>query len=83
MESEEDIAKIREMMEFLIKREISKEVDGLSSSEKKIYDLTGEVGQTAMVSSLKVSSKTVSKVWKKLEAMGILVKVGKEYRKVI
>ncbi len=83
MTSDEDIGKIKDMMEFLVKREIAKEIDELTSIEKKIYGLTGDKSQTAIVSSLKVAPNTVSNLWKRLESMGILVKVGKGYRKVV
>lgn len=79
----EDIKKIREMMEFLVKQKISEKLKHLTDSEKKIYDLTGQIGQTEIVKTLKTAPNTVSKVWQKLEGEGLLVKDGKGYRKVI
>lgn len=81
--SEEDITKIREMMEFLVKQKIAERIEILSPVESKIYDLTGVKGQTEIVKALKVSSVTISNLWKKLEAEGILIKDGKGYRKVV
>ncbi len=81
--SEEDITKIREMMEFLVKQNVSERIEKLSSIEKEIYDMTGVKGQTEIVKILKTGSHTVSNLWKKLEAEGILIKDGKGYRKVV
>lgn len=83
MSSEKDINKIREMLAFLVKQKISDAVRKLSPTEKKIYALTGNKGQTEIVQSLKVAPNTVSNFWKRLEEEGILVKDGKGYKKVI
>ena len=79
----DDIKKIREMMEFLVKQKISEKIKHLSDAERKIYKLTGEKGQTEIIKSLKTAPNTISKVWQKLESEGLLVKEGSKYRKVI
>lgn len=79
----EDIKKIREMMEFLVKDKISEKLNKLKPDEKKVYDLTGEKGQVAMVEETKLSAGKISKTWQKLEYEGLLVKEGTKYRKVI
>jgi len=79
----EDIKKIREMLEFLVKQKVESRISKLSSIEKKIYGLTGHKGQTEIVKSLKVAPNTVSNLWKMLEKEGILIKKGKGYLKVI
>lgn len=81
--TEQDIKKMREMMEFLVKQKISEKLKHLSETERRIYELTGERGQTEIVKSLNVSPNTVSKVWQKLESEGILIKQGKIYRKLV
>ena len=83
MTSEQDIKKIREMMEFLVKQEISKELNKLTLKEKGIYNLTGDIGQREIRKKLKVSADTVSNTWKKLEKKGLLKKEGKGYGKVV
>ena len=83
MTSEQDIKKIREMLEFLVKQKVSERLNKLNGIERKIYDLTGEKGQTEIVKILNTAPNTVSNLWKKLESEGILVKEGKGYRKVI
>ena len=83
MTSEEDIKKIREMLEFSVKQKILEKIDKLNNTERRIYELTGKKGQTEIVKSLKVAPNTVSKLWKKLETEGLLVKEKKGYRKVV
>jgi len=82
MENKE-LSRIRELLEFLVKKEISKELEDLSKKEKDIYFLTGEVGQVEIRKRLKVSADTVSNTWKKLEEKGLLKRAGKSYEKVI
>jgi len=81
--SHEDIKKIRGLLEFLVKQKIKSRISKLGKVEKKIYELTGHKGQTAIVKSLRVAPNTVSNLWKELEAEGILIKKGKGYQKVI
>ena len=83
MTNEKDIKKIREMMEFLVKQKISEKLKKLNETERKIYDLTEGKSQAEIINLLKVSSKTISKVWMKLENEGFLLKEGKGYRKVV
>ncbi|MGA2525698.1 MAG: hypothetical protein ABSF79_03660 [Smithellaceae bacterium] len=81
--NDQDIKKIREMMEFLVKQNISESIKELSSQERKIYDLTGIKGQREISKEVKTSASTIINLWKKLESEGILIKEGKGYRKVI
>lgn len=80
MTSEEDIKKIREMMELLVKQKVSEKVSKLNEDEKSVYDLTG---QTEIARTAGFSSGKVSMVWQRLAEKGLLVKEGKGYRKVI
>ncbi len=79
----EDIKKIREMMEFLVKQKVIDKINKLTETERKIYKLTGKMGHTEMFKSLKIAPNTVSNTWKKLENEGLLIKDGKSYRKII
>ena len=81
----EDIKRIRELMEFLVKKEVKSMLLALTSQEKEIYELTGSLGQTQIKDKLKVAPNTVTNTWKKLEDMGLLEKTGKTsgYKKVI
>jgi DNA-binding MarR family transcriptional regulator len=50
---------------------------------RKLYDLTGTHGQREIKKELNMSANTISDAWKRWERMGLLVKEGQEYRKVI
>ena len=79
----EDIKKIREMMEFLVRQKVSEKLNKLNSDEKKIYNLTGEKGQVDMVKLTGFSAGKISKLWQKLEREGLLIKEGSKYKKVV
>ena len=83
MTSEQDIKKIREMLEFLIKQKILDVLNKLNADEKKIYNLTGEKGQVEMAKITGFSAGKVSKIWQKLEEDDLLIKQGSKYRKVV
>jgi len=78
-----ELEEIKDLLRFLVKQKISEKLIKMSKTEKKIYELTGEKGQTAIVKSLNVAPNTVSNLWKKMELEGILIKAGKSYKKVV
>lgn len=78
----EDIRKIREMIEFLVKDKISKKLRELSPDEKKVYDLVGK-SQREMVELTRFAAGKISRIWQKLESEGLLIKEGQKYRKVV
>ena len=82
MESE-DLKKIREMMEFLVKEKLSEKLRKLNTDGKKVYELSGEKSQAEIVKLTGFSAGKISKIWQDLEKEGILVKEGAKYRKVI
>ena len=82
MTSEEDIKKIREMMEFLVKDKISEKLEKLSSDERKVYDLIGE-NRDSIQQKTGFAAGKISKIWKDLEEKGLLIKEGKTYRKIV
>lgn len=81
----EDIKKIRELMEFLVRKELAGVVKKLSSDEKKIYGLTKDksISVKEIVTQTGFSAGKISNVWQKLADEGLLVKDGRGYRKVI
>ena len=83
MTNENDIKKIREMMEFLVKDKISDKIGKLSSDEKKIYELTDGRNQSEMAKSTGFSAGKVSLIWQRLGEKGILIKEGQKYKKVV
>lgn len=83
MTSENDIKRIREMMEFLVKEKISKILEKRNPKERQIYELTGIKKQNDIIKALGVSSKKISKLWQDWEKEGILIKDGQKYKKVV
>lgn len=83
MTSEQDIKKIRELLEFLVKQNISEKINKLDTDEKKVYDLTGEKGQIEMAIITGFAAGKISKIWQKLESKGFLIKEGSKHRKVV
>ena len=79
----EDIKRIRELIEFLVKQKVSEKVNKLSKDEKGIYDLTGEKGVVEITKITNFSAGKISKIWQKLEKEGLLLKEGKGYKKVV
>jgi len=83
MTNENEIKKIREMLEFLVKQKVSERLNKLNVDEKKVYGLTGEKGQVEMAKLTGFSAGKVSKIWQKLEEEGLLIKDGAKYGKVV
>lgn len=79
----EDIKKIREMLEFLVKNKISERVIKLPTDKRKIYDLTEGEKVSILVSKTGFAAGKISKIWQELESEGLLIKEGKKYRKVV
>ncbi len=49
----------------------------------RLYQLTGSHGQREIKKELNMSANTISEAWKRWETLGLLVKDGKEYRRVL
>ncbi len=82
MTSEQDIKKIKEMMEFLVRQKIAEKIKNLSADEKKVYNLTGRKRDIIQKETNFAAGK-ISGIWAKLESEGLLIKEGQSYRKVI
>ena len=80
--TEEDVKKIREMMEFLVKERVSKKLKELSSDEKKVYELASK-SESEMIKITGFSAGKISKIRQKLESEGLLVRESLRYRKVV
>ena len=78
-----ELIKIKELLEVLVKKEIYRDLKNLSSKEKEIYELTGKIGQNEIIKKMKMSSKTISKIWKDMEEKGLLKKEGSKYKKIV
>jgi DNA-binding MarR family transcriptional regulator len=49
----------------------------------QLYELTGSYGQREIKKKLNMSANTISDAWKRWEQMGLLVREGQEYRRVV
>ena len=47
-----------------------------------LYKLTGTYGQRDIKKKMNMSANTISEAWKRWERQGLIIKEGKEYRKV-
>lgn len=50
---------------------------------KKLYNLTGEYTTRELENKVGLSRSTISNTWKHWESLGLLIKDGKTYRKVL
>ena len=50
---------------------------------KKLYELTGSKNQKEIAKSLSMGDKTITAAWKRWESMGLLVKEGNIYRRIL
>ena len=76
-----ELKKIRELLEFLVKGKIFESLKKLNSDEKKIYELTGEK-RDIIQQKTKFSAGKISKIWIDLESKGLIIKEGKGYRRI-
>jgi hypothetical protein len=80
--TKEDIKRIRELLEFLVKQKISEKIKKLSADDKIVYDLTGKKRDFIQERTGFAAGK-ISRIWSELEEKGVLVKKGKSYKKVV
>lgn len=50
---------------------------------KKLYDLTGDRSARELAKEMKCSPMKISRTWQRWENLGLLIKDGKTYRKVL
>jgi len=79
------LQRIEELLTVLVKNQLSdvinKELN--DPKKKKIFELTGKYSASEIGKKAKTSAMTVSRLWQAWEALGLLIKDGKNYRKVI
>jgi hypothetical protein len=49
----------------------------------ELWQLTGKTSQREVKTKLNMSANTISSAWQRWERLGLLVKEGKEYRRVL
>jgi hypothetical protein len=79
------LARIEQLLELLTKTQLApilqKELNDPRMAE--LYDLTGRYGQREIKKKLSMSANTISTAWNRWEQLGLLVREGQEYRRVI
>ena len=79
------LERIEELLEVLVKCSLA----GVISREltdprmQSLYEFTGTLGVTEIAKKLRCSATIVCETWQKWERLGLLVKKGKRYRKVL
>ena len=70
-------ALVKLQMAPLLEKELEQEDD------RKLYELTGKATQREIQKKLKMGPGRISATWARWEGMGLLVKEGNTYRKVV
>jgi len=78
-------SRTEELLEVIAKALMAPVMDTELADAKsaKLYELTGKASQAKIIEKLSMSSATISSTWKRWERMGLIVKDGKTYRKVL
>lgn len=76
--------RIVELLEALVKIEINEVITEKISDPlvNEVYELTGEKNTKEISKSIGISTGKVSMIWKDLEKRGLILKDGREYKKV-
>lgn len=89
MNSEKDVSphlqRIEELLNALLKVQLAPVLEKeLSDGTKaKLYEATGQFGVVEMSKKLKRSTGWISGVWKSWEQLGLIVKDGGAYRRIL
>ena len=74
-----------ELLAVLAKTQLSEVFDKelVDPKRRKLYDLTGKnVPVKQIAGKIKMSTGVISETWQRWERMGIVIKDGKQYRRV-
>jgi DNA-binding MarR family transcriptional regulator len=79
------LERIEMWLNVLVRIQLAPILDRETSDPRsaQLYELTGEVPAKEIAKKLKCSMTTVSDSWKRWERLGLLVKEGSRYRKVV
>lgn len=79
------LRRIEEWLAILAKAQLAPIAKAELSDPKmaQLYKLTGSASQAEIQTKLKMSPNTVSDMWKRWEQIGLLVRDGKRYRRVL
>ncbi len=74
-----------ELLAVLVKAQLSEvlEKELADPKQRKLYELTGKnVPVKQIASKINSSPATISRTWQRWERLGVLIKEGKQYRRV-
>jgi len=79
------LRRIEDLLVALLKREVSDVLEKELSDDnmRKIYALTGECTARELSEETGLGIATISRVWQRWENLGLIVKEGKKYRKLL
>jgi len=79
------LSRLEASLEILIKAQLAPVEKAEIGNEKMaaLYELTGSATQPEIKKKLRMSANTISDTWKRWERLGLLVKDGNRYRKVL
>lgn len=82
---DEILIKIKDYLEALVKINLIRilENEFKDSKFKTIYELTGVKSIKEISKKVNISTGAISNLWARWENLGILIKEGKRYRKVV
>jgi Mn-dependent DtxR family transcriptional regulator len=79
------VKRVEDLLTILVRWNLAERLSGALKSEKEraIYGLTGLKTQPEIAKVAKVSARTVTNLWTRLEEQGLLRKVGQSYGKML
>jgi uncharacterized membrane protein len=85
MENNYSFENIEKYLKIIAKSIIDEKIEkmDLDSNEKKVFEMTGVAKREDIIKETGLSGGTISNLWSKWEAKGIVYKDGKSYKKVI
>jgi DNA-binding MarR family transcriptional regulator len=79
------LKRIEELLALIARAMLAERLDEIMSdkSHRALYNATGRIPRNQLAKRTGMSAGTISGVWKKWEQIGLIVKDGKQYRKVL
>ena len=81
----ERLRRIEDLLAALVHMRLSSvmEQELIDPKMKKLYELTGECTARELSEETGLGIATISRVWQRWENLGLIVKKGKKYRKLL
>lgn len=79
------LKKIEELLTVLVRNRLSDVLDQelRDGNMRQLYELTGACTARELAQKTDLSIATISRVWQKWENLGLVIKEGKKYRRVL